>query len=282
LIYATNALKFLQVQDSAKIDARFESDRIEIYASDLEDLKYRFKMLPREVIPKNWHFKLTNDMELINKEIKESRKDESAWPNIHYLWEQHPLIEWIKDKLLSNFDRLQAPILRLNTLKENEFIYIISGVIPNKKAQPMINEWIGIRFKNDNFTNILSLDEIFKQTQINSKKFPNPATTFDTKDIETNLPTAISQATKYIQNLRDEFETDLITKFVAYEDELDKLKKRHLGQLELDFNQESKKMAKQREIDKIFKDYNQWIKDSMEIEKEPFIQVIAVLKGTES
>ena len=41
-------------------------------------------------------------------------------------------------------------------------------------------------------------------------------------------------------------------------------------------------LEKQREIDKIFKDYHQWIKNSMEIENEPFIQVIAVLKGSES
>ena len=75
---------------------------------------------------------------MIRKEIKNSRKNESAWPNIHYLWEQHPLLEWLKDKLLSNFNTLEAPILTLNTLTQNELIYIVSGVIPNKKAQPII------------------------------------------------------------------------------------------------------------------------------------------------
>jgi len=38
-------------------------------------------------------------------------------------------------------------------------------------------------------------------------------------------------------------------------------------------------VEKQREIDKIFKDYHNWIKETMEIEKEPYIQVIAVLRG---
>jgi len=287
LKYATDALRFLQ--ESSKIDAsftandiRFEEDRIEIFASELEDLKYRFKMLPREIKPKDWHFKLTNDLDLINQEIKNSRKDESAWPSIHYLWEQHPLLEWIKDKLLSNFDRLQAPVLKLNTLKNDELIYIISGLIPNKKAQPMINEWIGVKFKNSSFESILTLDDIFEQTQIATKKFPNPAIDYDLLDIENNLHIAIDEATKYIQNLRDAFETNLITKFVEYEDELDKLKERHLGQLEMDCNQESKKLEKQREIEKIFKDYHQWIKDSMEIENKPFIQVIAVLCGSKS
>jgi len=280
LKYASSALRFLQ--ETQKIDARFEEDRIEIHASELEDLKYRFKMLPREVIPKDWHFKLTNDLDLINQEIKNSRKDESAWPNIHYLWEQHPLLEWIKDKLLSNFDRLQAPVLKLNTLANDELIYIISGLIPNKKAQPMINSWIGVKFKNNQFESILTLEDVFKQTQIASKKFSNSASDYDLSAIENNLNVAIEESIKYIQNQRDEYVDKIDTEILEKLEELDKLKQRHIGQLEIDFNQESKKLEKQREIDKIFKDYHNWIKDSMEIENEPFIQVIAVLKGSES
>jgi len=278
LVYASHALRFLQ--QSQNIDARFEDDRIEIHANELEDLKYRFKMLPREVIPKDWHFKLTNDLDLINQEIKNSRKDESAWSNIHYLWEQHPLLEWIKDKLLSNFDRLQAPVLKLNTLKENELIYIISGVIPNKKAQPMINEWIGVKFVDARFESIIALESLFEQTQINSKKFPNTAIDLDMSDIETNLHVAIREATQYIQNQRDSYDDEMSTKVLQQLEELDKLKAQHLGQLEFDFNQESKKLVKQREIDKIFDDYHRWIKESMEIENKPFIQVVSVLIGS--
>ncbi len=280
LKYASNALRFLQ--ESQKIDARFEDDRIEIHASNMEDLKYRFKMLPREVRPDDWHFKLSNDLELINQEIKASRKNESAWPNIHYLWEQHPVLEWIKDKLLSNFDRLEAPVLKLNTLKEDELIYIISGLIPNKKAQPMINGWIGVKFKNNAFESILSLDDLFEETQLASKQFPNAAKDYELTDVQKNLPLAIDEATRYIQKLRDDYVDTMDTKILEQLEELDKLKERHLGQLELDFNQESKRLEKQEDINTIFKDYHQWIKDSMEIESTPFIQVIAVLKGSQS
>ncbi|MBT5934394.1 DEAD/DEAH box helicase [Sulfurimonas sp.] len=280
LKYTSNALRFLQ--ESQTIDVRYEEDRIELFASELEDLKYRFKMLPREVIPENWHFELTNDIDVINQEIKNSRKDESAWPNIHYLWEQHPLLEWIKDKLLSNFDRLQAPVLKLTTLGADELIYIISGLIPNKKAQPMINEWVGVKFKNNSFDSILTLDEVFEQTQITTKKFPNSANDYELSSIEQNLSEAIEEAKKHIQKQRDAFDDVMSTKVLEQLEELEKLKIRHLGQLEIDFNQESKRLEKQRDIDKIFKDYHNWIKDSMEIENEPFIQVISVLKGSES
>lgn len=277
LSYTTMALKY--IQNFQKLDVRFEDDRIELYASELEDLKYRFKMLPREVIPEKWHFILSSNLDTINQEIKNSRKDESTWIKIHYLWEQHPLIEWIRDKLLSNFDRLEAPVLKLSTLKENEMIYLINGMIPNKKAQPVIDEWIGVLFENDSFVKIMSLQELLSKSKLNSKSFPNYAEDYDISNIEANLPTAIEEAKKHIQIKRDKFADEMDSKLLEQLEELDKLKERHLGQLELDFSQDTKKMQKQREIDKIFKDYHNWIKETMEIEKEPFIQVIAVLKG---
>jgi superfamily II DNA or RNA helicase len=280
LKYTTDALKFLQT--SQKLEVRFEDDRIELLASELDDLKYRFKMLPNEVIPDKWYFILTNDLKIINTEIKNSRKNESAWPNIHYLWEQHPLLEWLKDKLLSNFNTLEAPILTLNTLTQNELIYIISGVIPNKKAQPIIDEWIGVRFIDDKFDSIMSFEELLEITNLNTKKFPNSANEFDTTHIKVNLPLAIVKAKDYIISKRDAYDDAMSTKILEKLEELDNLKQRHLGvvrQLEFNFGQESKKLEKEAEINKIFEDYHNWIKDTMEIESEPFIQIIATLRG---
>lgn len=280
LKYTTDALKFLQT--SQKLEVRFEEDRVELLASELDDLKYRFKMLPNEVVPDKWHFILTNDLSTINKEIKDSRKNESAWPNIHYLWEQHPLLEWLKDKLLSNFNTLEAPILTLNTLSQNELIYIVSGVIPNKKAQPVIDEWIGVRFIDDKFDSILSFEEVLQTTNLSTKKFPNSATDFDTTYIKNNLPIAIEKAKEYIVLKRDIYDDTMSTKILEKLEELDILKQRHLGvvrQLEFNLGQESKKLEKEAEINKIFEDYHNWIKDTMEIEREPFIQIIATLRG---
>jgi hypothetical protein len=184
--------------------------------------------------------------------------------------------------LLSNFNRLEAPVLKLNTLKDDELIYIVSGLIPNKKAQPMINGWIGVKFKNNAFESILTLDALFEETQLASKQFPNSAKEYDLSDVQKNLPLAITEATKYIQSLRDDYVDTMDTKILEQLEELDRLKERHLGQLKMDFNQESKRLDKQKDIETIFEDYHRWIKESMEIESQPFIQVIAVLKGSAS
>jgi len=278
LSYATHALKYIE-EYQHPLDIRYEDDRIELHASKLKDLQYRFKMLPKEVIPQNWHFILSSDLDTINQEIKKSRKNESAWPNIHYLWEQHPLLEWIKDKLLSNFDRLQAPLLRLNTLEENESIYLISGLIPNKKAQPLIYEWVGVHFVDDVFSSILTFSELLEKTQLGNKKFPNRKDEIDISKFTQKLPMAIDKAKMYINEKRVLFDDEISTKLLEQLEALDRLKERHLGQLELDMGQDSKKLEKQREINKIFEDYHYWIKESMEIETQPYIQVIALFVG---
>ena len=243
LSYTTSALKY--IQQFQKLDVRFENDRMELHASELEDLKYRFKMLPSEVIPDKWHFILSNDLKTINDEIKNSRKNETAWPNIHYLWEQHPLLEWIKDKLLSNFNRQEAPVLTLNTIEQSEQIFIISGLIPNKKAQPVIDEWIGVKFVDNKFDAILTLQDVLTQTKLNVKKFPNGATDFELESIKANLPTAIQESTRYIKGQRDIYDDVMSTELLKHLDDLDRLKVRHMGQLEMDFDQESKRLEKQ-------------------------------------
>ena len=173
LAFATSALKYMKLEG-----VRYEEDRISLHAP--ADLKYRFKMLPREVWPKDGYFILSPDQNIINQEIKESRKSESSWPQIHYLWEQHPVLEWIRDKLLSNFDRLEAPLLRLPTLEADETIFIVSGLIPNKKAHPLINHWMGMRFRAGSFVETMMMEEVAEYSALGKRQFANRAEAYDT------------------------------------------------------------------------------------------------------
>ncbi len=76
-------------------------------------------------------------MPVIQKEIKRRKKNEKAWPVIHYLWEQNPVISWATDKVMSAFKRHEAPVLKLfGKLNDGETICILSGLIPIKRSSP--------------------------------------------------------------------------------------------------------------------------------------------------
>jgi len=275
--YAVRALKYMQNSNTLHLDVRYEDDRIALLAP--EDLKYRFKMLPREVWPKDGYFILSSDLEVINKEIKDSRKSESAWPQIHYLWEQHPVLEWIRDKLLSNFNRLEAPLICLSTLGENEVIFIISGVFPNKKAQPVINHWVGVCFKDGNYIETLPIEKILERTELGKRRFANKAESFDTTHYESLLPKAIEGAKAYLFKEYEIFESQINEKLQYQYDELERLKKRHMEQYGLFHEDELENVKEGRRIKKIFDDYFEWLEETMCLEKEPYIQVIAGLCG---
>jgi superfamily II DNA or RNA helicase len=284
LDFAAKALNYMKQKFILKTELRIENDRISLSAP--EDLKYRFKMLPGEIWPEDGYFILSPEQELINKEIANARRSEDAWPKIHYLWEQHPLMEWLRDKLLTNFKRLEAPAIKLSSLRQNEVIFLVSGLLPNRKAQPVIHNWYGIKFADLQFVEILNLSEVFSQTGIGEKLFANSATEYDLSDVQSLLPAAVEKAKEKILTERKSFEEQSNEKLQVHIDHLDELKARHQQQLDLDFSETEKERAKkqerEREINRIFDDYLKWIEDSMIIEKEPYMQVMAALTGGRS
>ena len=81
---------------------------------------------------------------------------------------------------------------------------------------------------------------------------------------------------------RKTFEDIINPKLQSHLDNLERLKRRHHEQLELFYDgkkQLSRKEQDKREVDKIFNEFWTWVEETMTTEDNPFIQVIAVLKG---
>lgn len=101
------------------------------------------------------------------------------------------------------------------------------------------------------------------------------------------LGEAVNRGQDYMLRLRNSFDSEITTRLLEYLDEFELLKERRLFNLELKFEKsrlsdkiiESRKQTQERGIKKIFEEYYQWINETMETEKQAWIQVIAVLTG---
>ncbi|MCY4470166.1 MAG: helicase-related protein [Thiotrichales bacterium] len=76
-----------------------------------EDLVTRYSYLPPEVLPDSRRFVLTTSRLRMSEAIAESRREESTWPSVHYLWRLSPVVGWLNDRVLAAFGRSEAPIL---------------------------------------------------------------------------------------------------------------------------------------------------------------------------
>lgn len=284
--YARDALSFIRQYYPLQVQCYPEEKRIDLTAP--EDLKYRFKYFPSEIWPENGLFILSADKDTIQEEIKKSRKEEGLWPNMQYLWPLNPVVEWVNDKISAVFGRHQAPVLTLKgKLAASEVIFIMSGLIPNRKGHPLLHPWFGVTFEEGVCLGIETFDEVCARTGLGKNTFPNTGQEIDTESLRSLLPEAIKEARSWISAQRNEFEKHINVKLNDRYNDLDRLRARQIQQLELDFGDvgsagsfaSKRKQQRSREINRIFDEYIDWIEDTMLTEDNPYIRVVAVLKG---
>lgn len=243
-------------------------------------------VLPKEIMSGKNNITVSPDKEFCMQEMKKSMQNsltDAAWPETQYLWKTHPIFDWINDKTSLIYSRNEAPILALtnSTLPYKEFIFIIAGVIPNRKATPLINEWFGIHYIGDRFDKILSMDEVIRLTGIDKNENPNQ-NRFN-KDIidfaQGLLLQVIQKAKEEMSKKCEEYNKDINPKIDEQIDNLATLRQKHKNyQLSL-FESDRKKDEEERKIDKKFDDYVNWVHDTLEIEDNPYLKVIGVVTG---
>ena len=209
-----------------------DTDRGEGIDITLQGIKSRVKdIIPSEAMPNDDVLRLSINITTVQNEIKKSRQEkieEKAWPKVQYLWQMHPIVEWLNDKSSTLFERQEAPVLGLkDVLEKDETIFIISGLIPNRKSHPMINEWFGVVFRNNEYKEIITMDELLKKVKLNEKEYPNVNQLQDTDCLEISklLPQVIQEAKTLMNKKLREFENETNPKLDKQLKELGKTKR---------------------------------------------------------
>jgi hypothetical protein len=164
-------------------------------------------------------------------------------------------------------------------------IFVVAGLIPNRKSTPVVDEWFGVYFRNGQFDSILTMSEVMQKTHLNSKiANVNRVTERQILNGQRMLTDVVFQAQKVMQQKCEIYRAE--TEPYIYEEtqRLLDLEERHKD-AQLSFFDistvfgERKKSEKEREIDKMFSDFADWEKDTLEIENNPYIRIVAVVTG---
>lgn len=285
--YIRNAFSVFTDKEEYKLTEMNSVEGVEVTLTSELRKKLR-KLLPEEAIPCDDILRLSSDKAFCMKEMKRCMQNdmaEQAWPSTQYLWRLHPLFTWINDKSGILYERGEVPLLGVpQVMKRTELIYIVQGLIPNRKSTPVVDEWFGLYYLNGKFDSTLSMEEIITKTQLYRNDMPN--------QVAISRP-QLEQATQLLNNVVSVTMDKMKEKYTAYKDkvepyiieEIDRLadlEARHKNcQLSLleSIGQERKKSEKEREIEDIFSEFTEWEKDTLEIEEKPYIRIVAVVTG---
>jgi len=283
--YAREALRHLRAESEKAPTVRPSDDSKMLRIEYTDELKKRFSRLPDEVMPPEGEFVLSADVDRVQDEIKRSRQEQHAWPHVQYLWKLHPLLQWVDDKVVASFERHEAPVLALPSVRENTSIFILSGLIPNLKGQALVHEWFGVRFSDQAYVGITSFDKIAEEFGLTRDSLTNRGMPAPVDELRRLLPEAIRYARAYMKDERVEFEDRVNEPLNAYLKDLEADQRRHEAQIELAFERdgrmpalaEEEKNRKLRKKQRVFNEYLDWIEDTMTSEDRAYIQVVAVL-----
>lgn len=288
LDYVQYALDVFTDTEEIKYAPLSKTKGIEIKLTDNVKSKIK-KLMPPEAMPSDDYLRLSVDKEYCMQDMKrcmQNEVEEAAWPATQYLWKLHPIFNWIEDKAGIFYKRSDVPVLGLSQgMKTDEIIFIVAGLIPNRKSTPVVDEWFGVSYKGGQFDSVLSMGEVMQKTHLNSKiANVNRVSEKQIVNGQTLLEDVVIQAKQVMQQKCDEYRAETNP---YIDDELQRLldlEERHKdAQLSIfDISTafgERKKSEKEREIDKMFNDFSDWEKDTLEIEDNPYIRIIAVVTG---
>jgi superfamily II DNA or RNA helicase len=252
------------------------------------DLKRRLTaLLPEEAMPNTDYLRLSPDKGFCMAEMKRSMQNnlsETAWPTTQYLWPLHPIFDWVNDKAGLLFGRGEAPLVGIpGVMPASDYIFVIAGMIPNRKSTPVVDEWFGLRFTNGRFVEELTMEQVITKTGFGRNDLPNRNKVPDQRKAEAEalLQSAVNTAQKVLESYCENYRQAIEPQIDEELDKLIELEGKHKDyQLSL-FEDERKKDAQGRKVEEIFKRFTNWVKDTLEIESHPYLRIVAVLMGVE-
>ena len=252
------------------------------------DMARRLKALvPEEALPHEGDtLRVSDDKSFCMEQMRSSMQknlDEASWPTVQYLWKLHPVLSWVNDKSSLLFKRDQAPVIGVpQKLSPNECIYIVTGSIPNLKSTPLVDEWFGLLYKDGKFVCTMTMAEVVQKVGLSNARIPNTGCVGETELSTASqlLPEVVEQAKMYMDNHYKSYQRDIAPLLDEEVDKLISLQERHHEYYQMTLFEHERKLQEQsRRIDELFDQFTNWVRETLTIQNNPYIRIVAVIMG---
>lgn len=283
--YLEQAVQYLNQTDSNPVQELQTVSGLDIRLTPEMERRLR-ALIPEEAMPQGETLRLSDDKAFCMEQMRTSMQknmDEAAWPSSQYLWKLHPIFSWVNDKAGLLFKRAEAPVLGLpGVLYPGEALYIVSGSVPNLKSTPLIDEWFGLLYRDGQFIQRLSMEEVVQKAGLRSARIPNTNCITNQSIVAASslLHDVVTQAKTYLTERYQQYQAEMNPKLDAEVDKLIELREKHKEYYQTTlFEHERQLQEQERRVDKLFDDFTNWVKETLTIQNNPYIRIVSVLMG---
>ncbi|MEU1694023.1 SNF2-related protein [Streptomyces hirsutus] len=110
------------------------------------DLLHRLKALPPSYLKEQRvaeRMLVTFDRTLAQRKLTEARDSSTTmWPEVSFLTDIHPVVEWLTDKVLVEFGPQEAPVI--TTPHVDGPVFLVQGIHSNALGRPTVVRWMAV------------------------------------------------------------------------------------------------------------------------------------------
>ncbi|WP_242625527.1 SNF2-related protein [Streptomyces sp. BK022] len=175
------------------------------------DLLYRLKALPKSyleeqrIMPRNaepGRMRITFSKDLADRRLKAARESsKSQWPNVSYVTDVHPVLDWLTDKVLVEVGRHQAPVLAASV---DSPTFLVQGICSNALGRPTIVEWMAVHGEPHDLQVTPLTPEVLEDYGV-GPTMPGRAAPRDLSGLTELVPAAIDRAEQHLRDLKEAY-----------------------------------------------------------------------------
>jgi len=256
------------------------------------------RYMPPEAVHKG-QIELSDDRKAIETAITQARFVDSPWPQTQYLWDVHPIVEWLTDHAKTRFGSRTVPVCRVTGLSAGQVSILMQGSVTDRRGRVVAGLWRIIHLTEDGGFS-LGDDSGWRVDSVEN------ATAFvDRIGIKNTIvnagnanpirpSTAIPRAVRHFQEIvhdyaetiakeRAVYRVDEEARLERYRSRFESAAQQRFEQLMTERQREAERLRKEdeKEISRLFSDWQSWIDDHCEIVREqtPHVDVVAVFEG---
>lgn len=241
--------------------------------------------IPSESWPLHDQFRLTDDPDRVNVAIKAARNLSGYWSNELLCTDQHPILAWIKERLLMLVNRGQCPHITSRKLQAGEICFCCIGQISSKAGVPIAVDAHAISFTKGGGFQHRSLSEALEAAGFGS--LMNEGKAGNIAAAEALIPSAVEASLSHMRQLGVQTQDRMLGPLRAEERRLRKwsTKRRELLEDRIEELPENHRKARQykqqlQEMDAYLKDRTEnWVNSYFTTTTEPSTQLVLVIEG---
>ena len=298
LLYTSNERLFKDLALLYELEYELDGNifDIKVPESDIQALK---ATLPTEARPKDWnHLRASLSTSVIKQNITQSRakarkNDTSPWPDIHLLWEQHPLMELMLERAIQAVDRNKAPLITTPSAP-NAKLFLFQAVLSSAQGKALRTAWLTIDLTTSDGKTGTDLAAALTEHGIApGDRWPNAGSPSAerVKSLERLIPLAVQKANAMVNTLRNDHIQAAAPRTAAAIARLDAWRDKSTRQLlTLKESYEAKALTPQiarvdkqiRDIDATYTRHRATIEVTLQPEQHASLRLAAVLAGGNS